>query len=418
MRVFRLVLLCLLLAVSCSAPAAVADGRQALPVVPVFDWSEAAEHVGERVVVVGKVVATYNSGRAVFLNYHQDRKGRFSCVIFPDTWAQFPSPPETLLRGKELRVRGTISEYQGAPQIIIDSIAQLAWADGTPLVAAETTLELPAPGPRAAGVRIVTWNLENFLDSYDDPYTADEQTRPPSVSEARMQRVASALRLLNADVVCLQEVENRGLLEEFNRRMLAGLGYEAVLVEGNDGRGIDVAMLTRLPVLSVTSHRNLRFPGPDGLTRFRRDLLRVELGGALAADVYVVHLKSQLGDAQADAVREAEARTAAAIVAGELAVDPDYRALVAGDFNEVADRPTLRIFRGAGLRDPLAGSKAYSYHPAAHRSRIDYLLCSASLAATLVEDSARVVSELPGVALREASDHFPVVLELTAVAAR
>jgi endonuclease/exonuclease/phosphatase family metal-dependent hydrolase len=384
------------------------------PAPVVVRWQDAGEHVGERVTVTGTIVDTHNSGRVVFLNYHRQWRGKFRLVVFPDAWPQFPEPPEDLFRGKEVRVSGMVEEYQGAPQIVIESVAQVRWADGTPVAAAGVAASpLPEPGARAEGVRVLTWNVENLFDAHDDPYRDDEGTRVAADPERRLRGIAAVLRRVNADVVCLQEVENRGVLEDLNDRLLGGLGYEAVLFEGNDGRGIDVAMLTRLPVLSATSYRHLRFPGPDGLTRFRRDLLRVELGPPLDADVYLVHLKSKAGGGQADAVRLAEARTASAILGGELEVNPDYRALVAGDFNDVADSPALRTFSVADLRDPLAGSDAYSYHPERYRSRIDFMLLTRGLAAELDDESARVVSSLPGVRLETLSDHYPVVLELT-----
>lgn len=388
------------------------DARTAVP------WERAGEHVGRAVTVRGKVVRAHRGDKVVHLNFREEWQGTFQAVIFASAWCDFPAPPEELFLQREILVSGTVKEYRGAPEIVVDSPAQIRFADGT-VVAANPPLTAvsgarPPPPPRAPGVRVASWNLENFFDGWNDPYREDERTEPASISAPRRQRVADALRLLDADVVCLQEVENRFALEEFVRAYLPDAGYEVVLVEGNDGRGIDVALLSRLPVEAVTSYRNRRFLAADGSEqRFQRDLLRVRIGGALQADVFVVHLKSQGGGEAADLVREAEAREAAAILRAELERDPQWRALVAGDFNEVLGEPAMESFLapraagGAALRDLCAGTESPTYHRPPYVSRIDFLLATPALAAAKAE--AAVTAELAGVDLRCTSDHFPVM---------
>jgi endonuclease/exonuclease/phosphatase family metal-dependent hydrolase/DNA/RNA endonuclease YhcR with UshA esterase domain len=398
-----------------AAPTAQERAQDALPLVP---WQKAAEHVGETVIVTGKVVRTYDSGKATFLNYDQDWKGKFSAVIFASTACEFPEAPATLLLDRELRIRGKIKMYKGAPEIVIDSPRQVMDAEGNPLFpTAAAADEGPRAAPRvakgSAGVRLMSWNLENFFDRYDDPFTRDEVTSPAFVAPARMQRIADAIHAVNPDVLALQEVENRPLLEAFNRDYLADLGYEVVLVEGNDTRGIDVALLSRLPVEEVTSYRHLRFADAEGEEQhFQRDLLRVRIGGRLQADVYVVHLKSQHGGAAADLVREAEAAAAVSILGGEMAVDKGYRAAIVGDFNEVVDMPTIQAFLQAGLVDPCAGTEKYTYNKRPYLTRIDFALVTPGLAKDLQE--GKVLDKLEGMSLTCATDHFPVVLELAA----
>jgi len=58
--------------------------------------------------------------------------------------------------------------------------------------------------------------------------------------------VAAVLEALDADAVLLQEVEDLPLLG----RLALRAGYpEARLLDGNDPRGIDVGLLSRLPVV-------------------------------------------------------------------------------------------------------------------------------------------------------------------------
>ena len=54
--------------------------------IPVISWQKAANHYGEYVAVEGTVVATYNSGKACFLNFHQDYRRHFTAVIFASSF--------------------------------------------------------------------------------------------------------------------------------------------------------------------------------------------------------------------------------------------------------------------------------------------------------------------------------------------
>ena len=385
-------------------------------------WELAGKHLGERVTVRGTVVRAHRGDKVIHLNFREEWQGTFQVVIFSQAWCDFPTALESFYLGKEILVSGWVKDYRGTPEMVVDSPAQIPCADGTVVAANPPLVPVSgarlAPPPRDPGVKIVSWNLENFFDGWDDPFREDERTEPASISAPRRQRIADALRMLDADVVCLQEVENRFALEEFVHVYLPESGYEVVLMEGNDPRGIDVALLTRLPIDAVTSYRHRRFQDRDGAEQhFQRDLLRVRLGAPLNADVFVVHLKSQTGGEDADRVREAEARAAVEILRAELEQNPQWRALVAGDFNEVLGAPTLDAFLnstsqgGAALRDLCAGTKTPSYHQAPFISRIDFLLATPSLAREAKD--AAIVDRLDGVDLKCSSDHYPVSARFT-----
>jgi DNA/RNA endonuclease YhcR with UshA esterase domain len=85
----------------------------------VIAWTDAGDFVGIEMVVEGTVARTYNSGKAVFLNFVEDYAGTFTIVIFSEDWSKFPRPPEQLFYGRRIRVQGVIEEYQGTPQIVV-----------------------------------------------------------------------------------------------------------------------------------------------------------------------------------------------------------------------------------------------------------------------------------------------------------
>jgi len=97
--------------------------------VPVIDWHDAARHYNQRCAVEGTVVATHNSGKACFLNFHENWKKYFTAVIFANRFPRFPPHPESAYRGKRVRVTGTIKEYQGRPEIILEDPGQIEILD-------------------------------------------------------------------------------------------------------------------------------------------------------------------------------------------------------------------------------------------------------------------------------------------------
>ncbi len=107
-----------------------AEGTTAPP--PVVDWQQAGDYVGQRATVTGKVVRTHNTGKVTFLNFTNDWQGTFSVVIFASDYDEFPAPPASLYKNQEVRVTGTVKEYEGAPEIIVESPEQIETEAATP----------------------------------------------------------------------------------------------------------------------------------------------------------------------------------------------------------------------------------------------------------------------------------------------
>lgn len=92
---------------------------------PVISWREAGRYYGRTMTVEGTVVATYNSGKAIFLNFHPDWRAHFTAVIFASDARRFPAPPESHYLNRKVRVTGLIEEYRGKPEIIVRKPAQI-----------------------------------------------------------------------------------------------------------------------------------------------------------------------------------------------------------------------------------------------------------------------------------------------------
>lgn len=92
---------------------------------PTISWRQAAKHTDEFVTVEGTVVRTRNTGKACFLNFHPNWRQTFGAVIFARNFDAFPPEPEKRYRGKRVRVKGVIVEYEGRPEMILDAPDQI-----------------------------------------------------------------------------------------------------------------------------------------------------------------------------------------------------------------------------------------------------------------------------------------------------
>lgn len=295
-----------------------------------------------------------------------------------------------------------------------------------PLMAQRAGLRSLAAGP-ASRMRIATYNIRNLFDGVQNPGKEPEQAKP----EKELQALSLAMHEINADVIGLEEVESKPTLTAFRDRFLKDMGYrEVVLLEANDERGIDVALMSRFPVLNVVSHKDVRFEVPgQGVQGFERDLLQVRLQGPnnYTFTVFVAHLKSHHGGAVADVKRKAEAEAAGRIIREFEQANPRENVVVLGDFNDICTTPAVTPLVGPqnpqGLADVIRqdlgmNESVYTYHPKQYRSRIDYLLLNPNMLRDYIPKSVTLYKPLKDGAnwqklfFYDASDHIPVTIDL------
>ncbi len=158
------------------------------------------------------------------------------------------------------------------------------------------------------------------------------------------ETIAKRILAMDVDVLAVQEVEDIDILKEFNRDYLHSLYTTQVLIEGNDPRFIDVALLSKLPVGSITSLQTAVHPQQPGERIFSRDLLEVEIldpaGSNRMFSIYNTHLKSHFGDddnngqgkTENDTRRQRQAEKIAEILSRRMTTGDKY--VVTGDMND------------------------------------------------------------------------------------
>jgi len=217
-------------------------------------------------------------------------------------------------------------------------------------------------------------------------WDGDIEFKRAKISKMGRNNTAKVIKEAKADVVCIVEAENRPMLCAFNSELLAKQRFDYVmLIDGNDDRGIDVGLLTRLPIVSLRSHVYDR--DNQGII-FSRDCLEVhlELSDGRSLVILCNHLKSKGYGSAADSQekrRRQTQRLADILAAYDLTRD---LVIVAGDFNDTPDSGALAPILGVqNLHDVLEvqfgnqPSKRGTYSYQNKLQQIDYILVSEPL---------------------------------------
>jgi exonuclease III len=243
-------------------------------------------------------------------------------------------------------------------------------------------------------LRLATFNIENLMSRFDfsgfrnqlkqdrvlrlfevkteAEYQRLEEARTIAHTDDTRQMSALAIADCDADILCLQEADNMASLQAFEYNYLfrmVGNGYrQKYLIEGNDSRGIDVAVLMReetrdgqpIECLEVKSHAGLTYADLDIFNDalassnrpndriFKRDCLELDLRiGGRPLTLYVVHFKSMgpardgLDGRQATMpVRMAEAKAVRHIIESRFGRGhtADKMFAICGDLNDYQEK--------------------------------------------------------------------------------
>ena len=211
------------------------------------------------------------------------------------------------------------------------------------------------------------------------------------VNETSTRMTARVIGDVGADIIGIVEAEDRPSLVRFNTELLGGRYRHAMLVDGNDERGIDVGIMTgnNFDIESIRS--NVDNKDANGVI-FSRDCPQYEVRtpNGTVLHLLVNHFKSQSGGGGAK--RKRQATEVRRIVNGLVA--QGQHVVVLGDLNE---GPATAGSQAENLQDlfnnnsPLVdcyslpsfqvGNRPGSFDSCGLHNRLDYILISNSLLA-------------------------------------
>lgn len=284
-----------------------------------------------------------------------------------------------------------------------------------------------SPPPRRRGAwRVATFNLENYFIS-----RGGRGAPTAEAFRAQQRRLVAALTALDADVLALQEIENRPaavrrLVTALNRRLPAAHRYRSAATGRDRGgavlRNAVLYRPSRLRVERVAVDRNRAHNRAPVAARLRDRHGR-------RAWVVSVHFKSRGGcpadgdvDRGAGCWAQRRIRQAAALGGWLEGLPGGGRALILGDLNAYPGEAPLRaLTRGHGLQAlavrQVPPRQRYSYVYRARAGLLDHALATPALAGTV--RAVRLwhinADEPPLAAGRgpwRSSDHDPLLVDL------
>ena len=304
-----------------------------------------------------------------------------------------------------------------------------------------------APAKQKGAVRVAAYNVENLFDDKDDPSLSGEYDDVKMITKpTRVQAIADMIRKLDADVLCIEEVESLEALTWFRDTYLKDMGYDHAYSEDvGYYRGVEQACLSRFPIKAHAtfvaedlSDMDGKREGegwakkkPDQGQKFQRSPLKLEIDvNGYPLTVYSVHLKA--GGKEFEYQRESESLQIVQFVKDELAKNPEANVVVMGDFNATPTQKAAKAFTEGGMRSAydFRGTKSgntkdlYTTHDSGRA--IDFIFMSPGLAADAVDRGFFVLStmhpestyrwqddpEKEKVPAGYASDHCPVAIDV------
>ena len=215
-------------------------------------------------------------------------------------------------------------------------------------------------------VSLLTYNVENLFDTEDDPEKSDETYLPLArkhtseheqtcrahnhspnrlkeclnldwsneVLDRKLTRLTDVIQQINngrgPDVLIVQEVESLAVLQQWRDLYMSQLGYQTIAyVKGPDERGINPAILSRLPLVGTPRLHPVDLSRLKERARPTRSILEatLKLPNGENLSVFSLHFPSQ---ANPQAYRELGLNT---LMEATGRLPAGSKILVGGDFN-------------------------------------------------------------------------------------
>ncbi|MEE9584476.1 MAG: endonuclease/exonuclease/phosphatase family protein [Candidatus Brocadiales bacterium] len=291
------------------------------------------------------------------------------------------------------------------------------------------------PGGKT-GYRYRPYN-EKELDNIAKEGWAVDKTKFAGLKGDDRKITARAIKAIKADILALQEIEGMDTLKRFVTQYLSGQGYKyKMVIDANDPRFIDVALLSKFPIAYIQTYQFERSPHKNSFI-FSRDCLEVgiQLSQHTVLPVFVNHFKSMMGGRKKTIPRRKEQATKVTKILKErFGNNPGNSPwVVLGDLNDYMPSPGLQPLLGQkwleNILDRLDKQDRWTHYFKREDEyrQLDYIL----LPKTLVPADPSIVPEverrgMPLCAKRfkgkrfkgvgnnhpKASDHCPIVMEL------
>lgn len=274
-------------------------------------------------------------------------------------------------------------------------------------------------------IKILAWNLEHFVDPYDSPYIQNpefEDEGGPNKTMEDREHLAEALRIIDADVMVFEEVEDDRTMKLFLDSFLPGHDYKFYACVPSLEWYQNVAIVSKFPIEDISSLRETEMYNPvlkrtENKYNSRLLFADIRTPDGYAFTVGALHLKSG-GDPEDPEWRKLQIELVHKHLEKTTTGIANPNIVVLGDMNFQPNSSNYTEMT-TSKEDPLIDLFAEEGNPPTHpsgrpSSQIDHIFMSPGMAKELVPGSVAVAQPLPRKLMPGISDHLPVVVTVVA----
>jgi len=256
-------------------------------------------------------------------------------------------------------------------------------------------------------IKILWWNLYNFFDTTDDP-KKDDKILSIEEYNKKISLVVEKIKKINPDIIGLGEIENINVLKDI--ALKSGYAYY-YLEEGNDPRGIDIALLSKYKIEEYITSKNRIIPYDENPNyKFSRDLTVAVLNiNNIKFYILTTHLKSMIKNGKNEKKKRAQIFGILDIIEEIYQKENSPNIILMGDFNSHRYTEALNILEKSGLiiLNYLYNEKYfYTYN---NKKDLDYFIINKNIKEKIKSKNLKVFNKKDFIKI---SDHFPLLLEI------
>lgn len=210
-------------------------------------------------------------------------------------------------------------------------------------------------------ILIVSYNVENLMDTIDDPLKLDDEFTPGSQKNWNTEKYNKKLESIGKvisnidsthfpDIIALIEVENRNVVEDLLKsKYFKNKNFGLIHYETNDLRGIDVALLYNTDILKELSSSQIPLLSEKtDLSDLRQILYAKLMINKDTLHIFVNHWKSRSGGQEKTEIQRIEtAKILRAKCDSLLNLNSKANIICLGDFNDTPFDKSLNEYLNA-----------------------------------------------------------------------
>jgi predicted extracellular nuclease len=260
---------------------------------------------------------------------------------------------------------------------------------------------------------VLTWNLNNFYDTIEDPESETEDSLSQAAYDAKLAAAVAVIESFDPDVLILSEIEEASILDDLNDA-LGGVYVERDISVGNDPRGVDIAAMSKFSFSKIVYHADVNFTlqgTTNPIYRFARDAPEYHFTvGDQEVVLIGVHFRSK-GPPDDMNKRLAEAQYVRAVADNLVSMNPDLAVGIFGDFNDLTGSPPFNAiadgpppFVDAAIHVP--EDDRWTFNFMGNLELIDHAMLNPTLEGYLDTSSVQIPHNGD---VTNAGDHAPIV---------